>query len=363
MKNQRLISLDAFRGFTIAAMILVNSPGSWEHVYPPLLHAEWNGLTPTDLIFPFFLFIVGVSIVLAYEKRLRQSISKKKLIQKIIFRSFKIFAVGVLLSVIMNLNFTEIRYAGVLQRIAVVFLLCSILYLYSGWKTQAFVAAGLLIFYWLSMTLIPTQGYETSMLEPGVNLAAWIDNILLPGQMWQGNWDPEGIYSTLPAIATGITGMLVGKLLLTDIIKERIVIWLFTLGFGVAIMGYIWSLVFPLNKNLWTSSYVLLTSGLAAMTLAALFYLIDILGYKKFAWIGVVFGANAISIYVLADLLTFFFYSSDIFGVSLNVQFLDFFGSVGVNLKFASFLYALIYIGINFIPAYILYKKNIFIKL
>ncbi|HEY9114379.1 MAG TPA: heparan-alpha-glucosaminide N-acetyltransferase domain-containing protein [Bacteroidales bacterium] len=363
MENQRLLSLDAFRGFTIAAMILVNNPGSWEYVYPPLLHAEWNGLTPTDLIFPFFLFIVGVSIVLVYTKRLQQGFSKKKLIQKIIFRSFKIFAVGVLLSIIMNLNITEIRYAGVLQRIAIVFLVCSIFYLYSGWKTQAFVAAGLLLFYWLSMALIPTPGYETAMLEPGINLAAWIDNILLPGQMWQGTWDPEGIFSTLPAIATGITGMLVGRLLLIEIPRDRKVIWLFTLGFAAAVLGFMWGWIFPLNKNLWTSSYVVLTSGLAALTFAALFFMVDILGYKKSVWVGIVFGANAIAIYVLADLLTFVFYSTDIGGASLNQYFLNFFASIGFSLQFASFVYALFYIGINFIPAYFLYKKKIFIKL
>lgn len=363
MENQRLLSLDAFRGFTIAAMILVNNPGSWEHVYPPLLHAKWNGLTPTDLIFPFFLFIVGISIVLAYTKRLQQGISKKKLVRKIIFRSFKIFIVGVLLSIIMNLNFTEIRYAGVLQRIAIVFLVCSVFFLFSNWKTQAVVGAGLLLFYWMSMALVPTPGYETAMLEPGINLAAWIDNILLPGQMWQGTWDPEGLYSTLPAIATGISGMLVGKLLLIKMPRERKVIWLFTLGFAVAILGFMWSWIFPLNKNLWTSSYVLLTSGLATMVFASMYFLIDMLGHKKFAWVGIVFGANAISIYVLADLLTFIFYSSGVVGVSLNELFINSINSIGFSLKFASFLFALIYIGINFIPAYFLYKKKIFIKL
>jgi predicted acyltransferase len=363
MENQRLLSLDAFRGFTIAAMILVNNPGSWEYVYPPLLHAEWNGLTPTDLIFPFFLFIVGVSIVLAYTKKLQQDIPKKKLVQKIIFRSFKIFAVGVLLSILMNMNITEIRYAGVLQRIAVVFLVCSVFFLYSNWKTQAIVGTGLLLIYWLSMALIPTPGYETAMLEPGKNLTAWIDSIFLPGQMWQGNWDPEGIYSTLPAIATGITGMLAGKLLLTELSRERKVIWLFTLGFASAVLGFMWSWVFPLNKNLWTSSYVLVTSGLASMVFASMYFLIDMLGYKKFAWAGIIFGANAIAIYVLADLLTFVFYSSDVVGVSLNQQFINLVSSIGFSLKFASFIYALIYIGINFIPAYILYKKKIYIKL
>lgn len=363
MENQRLLSLDAFRGFTIAAMILVNNPGSWEYVYPPLLHAKWNGFTPTDLIFPFFLFIVGVSIVLAYTKRLQYDISKKKLVQKIIFRSFKIFTVGVLLSIIMNLNITEIRYAGVLQRIAIVFLLTSVLYLYSNWKTQAIIGGAFLLIYWLSITLIPTPGYEKAMFEPGINLAAWIDSKLLPGAMWQGNWDPEGIYSTLPAIVSGITGMLAGEVLLSKNLRERKALWIFTFGFLAFNVGAAWSWVFPLNKNLWTSSYVLFTSGLAAMAFAALYFLVDIQGYRKFAWPGIVFGANAIAIYVLADLLTFIFYTVNIDGASLNQHFMMRMETVGMELKMASLLYALLYITINFIPAWLMFKKKIFIKL
>jgi predicted acyltransferase len=363
MENKRLLSLDAFRGFTIAAMILVNNPGSWEHVYSPLLHAKWNGLTPTDLVFPFFLFIVGVSIALAYSKRLSEEANKNKLVQKIMVRSLKIFAVGVLLTIILSLSIKDIRIAGVLQRIALVFLLCSVFFLYSRWKTQALVASLLLVFYWVAMTLIPTPGYGKAMLEPGTNLAAWFDGKFLPGHMWQGTWDPEGLFSTIPAIATGITGMLAGKLLVSQLTQERKVIWLFTLGFIIAILGYWWSFTFPINKNLWTSSYVLVTSGLASMTLATLLFLIDGLGHKKFAEIGIIFGANAITLYVLSDLLTFIFYRLPIGGLSLNQQFMSFGDRLGINLMLASFLYAIIYIGINFIPAYFLYKKKLFIKL
>lgn len=363
MKNQRLVSLDAFRGFTIAAMILVNNPGSWEHVYPPLLHAKWNGITPTDLIFPFFLFIVGVSIAFSYSKRLSQGDNKKKLVQKIINRSAKIFIVGVALNIILSLSIHDIRIAGVLQRIAIVFLVCSLIFLYSGWKTQAITAGTLLIFYWLTMSFIPTPGYEKVMFEPGINLAAWIDRILLPGHMWQETWDPEGLYSSIPAITTGITGMLAGKLIISELNQERKVSWLFTLGFIVAIIGYSWGWIFPVNKNLWTSSFVLFTSGIASMTLATMIFLVDINDYKKFAQIGVIFGANAITIYVLADLLTFIFYRINFGSMALNEHFLNIFNTVGADLKLASFIYATIFIIINYIPAIILYRKKIFIKL
>jgi hypothetical protein len=164
------------RGFTIAAMIMVNYPGTWDHVYPPLLHAHWNGITMTDFIFPFFLFIVGVSIAFAYSKRLALGKPKGEMYKKIIIRSIKIFAVGVFLNLIPHFDFTEVRIAGVLQRIAVVFLVCAVLFLNTDWKKQIFISAGVLLIYWLAMTLIPIPGVGKPMLEPGVNLAAQIDN-------------------------------------------------------------------------------------------------------------------------------------------------------------------------------------------
>src|SRR5690554_5063212 len=265
---KRLITLDAFSGFTIAAMIVVNYPGSWSHVYAPLLHVDWHGLTPTDLIFPFFIFIVGVSIALAYSKRLNSGMPKNPMYRKIIIRSFKIFLVGILLWLFPRFDFEHIRYAGVLQRIAIVFLASALLFLTSGWKTQGVVAVCLLVGYWLAMVLIPTPGYAEPMLEPGANLAAFIDSKLLPGYMWQKTWDPEGIFSTIPAIASGITGLLAGHIILSKLSPERKVIYLFSFGLCAFMTGYMWNYVFPVNKNLWTSSFVLVTSGLAAMILA-----------------------------------------------------------------------------------------------
>src|SRR5690606_36286051 len=176
-ETKRLISLDAFRGFTIAAMIMVNYPGSWSHVYPPLLHVDWHGITPTDLIFPFFIFIVGTSIALAYSKRVSAGVPKNPMYRKIVIRSLKIFIVGILLWMFPKFELDTIRYAGVLQRIAVVFLASALLFLNSKWKTQAIIAAVLLVGYWLAMVLIPTPGYGKPMLEPGVNLAAYIDGL------------------------------------------------------------------------------------------------------------------------------------------------------------------------------------------
>ncbi len=362
-ESKRLISLDAFRGFTIAAMILVNNPGSWSHIYTPLEHAEWNGLTPTDLIFPFFVFIVGVSIALAYSKRLAAGVPPKSMYSKIIFRAVKIFAVGILLWLFPKFNFESIRIAGVLPRIAIVFLVSALLFLNTKWKTQAIIATVLLVGYWLAMVLIPTPGYDSVMLEPGANLAAWVDSKFLPGYMWQKTWDPEGILSTFPAIATGLTGILAGHIILSSKSQEQKVITLFSAGFFALIIGFFWNYIFPINKNIWTSSFVMVTSGLASMVLATSIYFVDILGRTRFTKPGIIFGANAIAVYVLSDVWGQFFYNIKYFGSSLSGHFMQLFESAGWNMKFGSFLFAVIFICFNFIPAYFLYKKKIFIKL
>jgi predicted acyltransferase len=236
-------------------------------------------------------------------------------------------------------------------------------FLHTGWKIQAITGGSILIGYWLAMTLIPTPGYDRVMFEPGINLAAWVDSRLLPGKMWEDTWDPEGILSTFPAIVTGITGMLAGALLLGKKTQEHKVMSLFSLGCISAGAGVVWSRVFPLNENLWTSSFVLFTSGMAAMTLATFIFFIDIQKCNKAANFGIVYGSNAITIYVLADIFALVFYGLAIGGASLNDHFFNYFTSLGGTPKIVSMTYALIFVGINFIPAYILYKRNIFIKL
>lgn len=361
--NQRLLSLDAFRGFTIALMIVVNDPGSWSHVYAPLLHAEWHGITPTDLVFPFFLFIVGVSIVLAFSKRIKAGADRKSMHRKILVRSFKIFLVGIFLNLFPEFNFADLRIAGVLQRIAIVFLVCSFLFLRFDWKKLAYSAALILVGYWLIMTLIPVPGIGEANLEPGKNLAAWIDSILLPGRMWQGTWDPEGILSTLPAIGTGITGMLAGILILSNQTLERKIVWLFVLGFFSFVLGSIWDWFFPINKNLWTSSFVLYTSGAAALTLASSMFIVDVLQIKSWTRMGRIFGANAISVYVFAGMLPALLSHVQIAGYSFNSFFMKILTNAGLEDKLASLLYAITFVLICYIPAYVLYKKKIFIKL
>ncbi len=353
--NNRIIALDAFRGFTVAGMMIVNNPGSWNYLYPPLGHAEWHGVTPTDFIFPFFLFIVGISITLAYTKRLTIGTPRNEMIIKILKRSAIIFGLGLFLSFHPRFDFMQLRIPGVLQRIAVVFMACSILFLNSNWKTQAKTAAALLIAYWMLMAFVPTPGYDRAMLEPGQNLASWLDSIIIPLRMFRGTWDPEGLLSTLPAIATGITGMLVGKLIISDLNIEKRVSYIFLAGFLSLALGEAWGWIFPLNKHIWTSSYVLYTSGLGALMLASMILIIDVFKLQKWTQFGIIYGSNSITIFVLAGILPT--YTSGIKNLIFNGLI-----NAGFAPELASLIWAIIFCLICFIPALVLYRKKIFIK-
>jgi predicted acyltransferase len=362
-QTSRLISLDALRGFTIAAMVMVNFPGSEQFVYFTLRHSKWNALSFTDNVAPLFLFVIGVSIVLAYSKKMHEPVSKTTLYKKIIFRSLKIFAVGMFLNLMPDFDFTAIRWTGTLHRIAIVFLCCALLYLHTTWKQQAWIAAILLVAYWLVLTRVPVPGIGKVMLEPGVNIVAWVDNKLLPGRMWQGTWDPESILTNITSIVTGITGMLAGRLMISNLPPAQKVCYLMTAGVFSAITGFFWGLVFPVNENLWTSSFVLVTSGFASLLFGALYFIIDMLGKTAWTRPGIIFGANAITVYVMADIFALFFYRLKFGGLPLNELTVGKLIGLGLQPELASLLYALFFVCINFIPAYWLYRKKIFIKL
>lgn len=360
--SKRLISLDFFRGLTIIGMIIVNTPGSWGYVYPPLAHAEWNGATPTDLVFPFFIFIVGVSIVLAYTKYLERGKERGEMVPKIIRRSLTIFGLGIFLALFPEFDFSNIRFPGVLQRIAIVFFSCALLFLYTTRKTQLWIGWGLLVGYWFVMALIPHPELGLSLAEPGRNIAAWIDSTFIPGRLYQGTWDPEGLLSTLPTIASGISGMIAGYLIVSDRSHERKVIGLMIGGLAAFTVGNMWDWIFPINKHIWTSSYVLYSSGLASMVLGACYYWIDLKGNSKGTFPGVVFGTNAITAYVLSGVLLVVTHRAWVGERSLVSLFMDGLTSIGVEPHLASLMWALLYCSLCFIPVYILYKKKIFIK-
>lgn len=308
----RLLSLDVFRGLTVAAMILVNNPGSWAHIYAPLEHAEWNGCTPTDLIFPFFLFIVGVSISYALGSK-KQHMNHSKLIMTALKRALILFGLGLFLSLFPKVftdpleAFRTVRIPGVLQRIAVVFFITALIFIKTSPKTQLRTMIGILIAYWALMTLVPVPGVGYANLEKETNLGAWLDRtILTEAHLWKSvrTWDPEGILSTLPAVATGLFGVLIGSWLRRKDREESVKIsWMFSIGVLAVILGLIWDLCFPINKALWTSSFVLYAGGLATIGLALCYWLIDVQGYKKGTKPFVVYGVNAITVFFLSGLI------------------------------------------------------------
>jgi len=317
----RVISLDVFRGITIAAMILVNDPGSWSHIYPPLEHAEWNGWTPTDLIFPAFLFIVGVSMTLSFASRASRGMSRGALAIHIVRRSALIFAIGLFLNGFPHFHLDTIRIMGVLQRIAVCYLFAGILYLLiarrkggadgnararSSAAAIAGIAAILLAGYWAVLKFAPVPGYGAGHLGKDDNLGAYIDRALLGGHLWSQSvtWDPEGILSTFPAIASLLIGILAGEWLRSDRRGTRKAAGLAAAGIVLLLTGLLLDPYFPINKNLWTSTFVVFTGGCAMLALAACYWAVDLRGWRKWAAPFLVFGRNAILAYALAALVS-----------------------------------------------------------
>ena len=360
---KRIESVDLFRGITIVAMILVNNPGSWSHVYAPLLHAEWHGLTPTDLIFPFFLFIVGISIHLSYKNK---SISKS-VYKKIVTRSIKLFALGFFLAWFLPYfpffrNLEVVRIPGVLQRIALVFLVSAILYLNCNWKALLGIALSILIVYFILLGFIPLpDGSLPTFNRAPNNWAMYIDFNILGEHMWKDDYDPEGLVSSLPAIATCISGILLGRLLTNRLANktQKLVI----ISILLLIAGYVWSYWFPLNKSLWSSSYVLVTSGWATLILAIIYYIQDV---KKIKF-GAIFkyaGMNAITIFFLSGFIAKTFYLIKI-GEDKRIHswlYSSFFEHDFLSDKMSSLLYALVVILFYLWISFIMYKRKIFIK-
>ena len=364
----RLLSLDVFRGITIAGMILVNNPGSWDYVYPALRHAEWNGWTPTDLIFPFFLFIVGVAITYSFANRLAKGISRKKLFLQVIRRTLILFALGLFLNGFPYYNLATIRIMGVLQRIALAYFFSSVIYLAFKTRAQVVITVLLLLVYWALMKLVPVPGYGVGILAKEGNLAQYIDNLILKGHMWTPTWDPEGFLSTIPAIATTLLGVFTGQFLRSDREPLQKTSTLFLLGNVGLVLGVIWDIWFPINKNLWTSSYVIFTGGMALLFLVTCYYLIDV---KKSTWWTkpfVIYGTNAITVYVLSGILARILIlvripQPDGTNVLLKTfiyqnYFASWAGPMNGSLFFA-LAYIILWLGIMTI----FYKKGIFIKI
>lgn len=367
----RLVSLDVFRGMTVAGMILVNNPGTWDAIYPPLEHAPWNGLTPTDLVFPSFLFIVGTAIPIALGKRIEEGITKS-VYWKILRRSAVIFLIGLFIAAFPYFDFSTLRIPGVLQRIAVCYLIASVIFLHTNWKQQLGIGIALLLIYWFLITSISVPGCEfTTMDDKACNLAAYLDRSILGlNHIWiLGKvYDPEGILSTIPAIVTALAGVLTGTWLKTSRSDLEKVGGIFFFGVVLFAVGWLWNLIFPFNKALWTSSYVIVTAGIALCFLGFCYWLIDIKNYTKWTKPFVIFGSNALALY---------------FGAEMTAKILDLIQMTGKNGEpislqgwifetifsplaspiNASLIYAICFVLIWVFIMWILYRRKIFIKI
>lgn len=300
----RLLSLDAFRGLTIASMVLVNNPASWAYVYAPLAHAEWHGWTPTDLIFPYFLFIVGVAMPFSFRRRLAAGARRPDLFAHVARRSLILIATGLAMRAIPDFDFGEMRLYGVLQRIGFVYFAAAGLYLWASARGRMAATAALLLGYWAVMMLVPVPGSAPGDLSPDGNLAAHIDRILMPGRLWSGSWDPEGLLSTFPAIATCLLGIFCGEWLRSKRAGGDLVRGMWIAGVAMVVLGLAWDAVFPINKNLWTSSYVVFTAGTALLLLGTMFWAIDVKRWRG-AWSApfTACGMNSIAIFVASGMM------------------------------------------------------------
>lgn len=374
----RLLSLDVFRGATIAGMMLVNNPGSWSNIYPPFGHAKWNGWTFTDLIFPFFLWIVGVAMTFSFSKRVEQGADRNKLLNHAFQRALGIFAIGLFLNgfpfgLIFGHQFSwaAIRIPGVLQRIAVCYFITSVILLYSKIIWQVRWTVLLLVVYWILIKAVPVPEFGAGILEPKGNLAWYIDSTVLSGHTWRGapvpGFDPEGIFSTLPAIATTLFGVLTGHFIRSDRSAHEKTIWMFISANVMLFMGLLMDNWLPINKNLWTSSYSVFMAGMALNIFAFCYWLIDVRGYKGWTKPLQIYGLNAISMFALAGLigrLTSLIKVGGPEGTPITFQswyYQTLFLPIG-DPMFASFLHSIAFMLGLYLIAYVMYKYNIILK-
>jgi predicted acyltransferase len=369
--NSRLLSLDVMRGLTMASMILVNNPGDWGKVHAPLLHATWHGCTFTDLVFPFFLFMVGASMPFSFEKR-RSTSERRDLVVKILRRGLILFLLGFVLGLLPNVLWNPsviltCRIPGVLQRIAICYTAVALLSLYTNSTARWIIAGVLIVIYSLGMFFIPVPGYGASSFEIEGNFCWWLDNQLLFGHTWSGapakGFDPEGVWSTLTAIAGTQFGYFAGQMLAKNDHAYKKVTMLFVFGQLSLLAGYVASFWMPINKQLWTTSYLFVVTGLALNVLAVFYLLIDIRGWRGGTTFWLVFGTNSILAYVLSSVL------GDVFGL-IPVGESDFKSWIVANLaqnglspRDASLIWALGFVLLCWLAVWPLYRANVRLRI
>jgi predicted acyltransferase len=366
----RLMSLDVFRGLTIASMIMVNNPGTWTAVYPPLRHAEWHGWTFTDTVFPFFLWIVGVAMTLSTAKRLEWGDSRPSLFGHAVRRALSIFGLGIFLTLYPYFHISTVRIPGVLQRIAVCYLIATVIYLTTGIRGQIVWTGGLLAAYWILMKYVPVPGFGAGVLTKEGNFSHWVDSLILSGHMYSGTktWDPEGIASTLPAIATTMFGILTGHILRLKKPDAEKASWIFVMGSMLLFAGAFLNNYMPINKSIWTTPYSLFMAGMATLTFGCSYWLVDIRRYRSWARPFAIYGMNAIAVFVLSGLFTKTLINIKVTGVDGNPIgvyswiFEKVFAPLAAPAN-ASLAFALCYCFLFFLLSWFMYRRNWFVRI
>lgn len=379
-KPGRMLSLDVLRGLDIGFMILVNNNGDGAHAYWALKHADWNGFTPTDLVFPTFLFLVGISTVFSTESRLALGASKQSLFMHTVRRAVIIFLLGLLVNSFPHFNLHTLRIYGVLPRIAVCYFVVACLYLISpGWRDKVVLAVLALVGYFVLMRYVPVPGYgmpgrDIPFLDRDANLVAWLDrHIFSASHLYERTRDPEGLISTIPAVGTALMGMLAGIWLRTQRSIAEKARWIAFAGITCVMLGAAWNPWFPLNKKLWTSSFVLFAGGWSLLLLGLSMWVVDIAGASRSSedrarksrvfMLFLVFGTNAIVAYVFSELLAGAIDNIHVGAGNLQ-QWLYHAILAGVpDRAFASLLYSLGFVAVCWLPIYLLYRKRIYIKI
>jgi len=369
--SPRLVSLDVFRGATIAAMILVNNPGDERTTYWPLRHAQWNGWTPTDLIFPFFLFIVGVSMAYSFRARIERGQSRARLLRHVVTRGLILFLLGLVLNGFPNhYQLGSWRVYGVLQRIAVCYVVSATLALLTKRRVWIATILGCLTGYWILMRYVPVPGFGVPthtipLLDPNRNLAAWLDRKLLAGHLYDGTRDPEGVLSTIPALATSLLGLLTGDGLQSNHPPKRKATRMALFGIVGVAVGKFLDLWFPINKNLWTSSFVIFTAGMALVTLALCYWLVDVGQHRgRVTSFFRVFGMNPIAAYVFAEAIAHWIDRMPGGpGMTLEESLYQTLFAPLAGPSNASLLYAICYVLMCWAAMWLLYRKGLFLKI
>jgi predicted acyltransferase len=369
--STRLLSIDVLRGLTVAFMILVNNNGNNDLAYRALNHSLWNGFTPTDLVFPTFLFIMGISMVLSFSAHRAKATSNAVMLTSIGRRFALLIFFGLVVNGFPYFHLDTLRIYGVLQRIAVCYLLAALLQLVTDRiapRVVLFFAA--VIGYWVLLRFVPVPGHgipgrDFPLLDHDINLVAWLDRHIFPHRLFEKTRDPEGLLSDIPAFASTILGLLAGAWIKQARPAGQKLMGLFGAGVALAVAGLLWSESFPINKKLWTSSYVLYAGGLSILLLAIAYYLIEVRQLRgRWTYPLLVFGTNAITAYVISELLSsavavFKVNQTQSFQVYVYSHYFIHLGTPAIG----SLIYSLLFVAVCYVPAWLLYRKRIFIKL